>query len=262
MDVGAVRSDLIEEQEALDRIISGISLSDWNLDTASSGWSVADQIAHLAYFDNAAALAIASPDKFQESVENLLDMYSRGEDAEDAILSPYRAMEASELHEAWREARLDLAEKSRNLSADSRVVWYGPSMGSKSFLTARLMEVWAHGQDILDVIDFDREETDRLHHIAQLGFITRSWSFINRGQEPIDTPVKVILKSPSGDTWEFGPQDAEESVTGSALDFCLLVTQRRNLKDTSLEIFGSAALEWMKVAQAFAGPATDGPKPR
>ena len=262
MDVGAVRSDLIEEQEALDQIISGISVSDWDLDTASPGWSVADQIAHLAYFDNAAALAIASPDKFQESVGDLLDMYSRGEDAEDAILSPYRAMESAELLEAWREARLDLAEKSYSLSANSRVVWYGPSMGSKSFLTARLMEVWAHGQDILDAVDFEREETDRLHHIAQLGFITRSWSFMNRGQEPPDTDVNVILKSPSGDIWEFGSQEAEESVIGSALDFCLLVTQRRNLKDTSLEIFGSAALEWMKIAQAFAGPATDGPEPR
>jgi len=262
MDVGAVRSDLIEEQEALDQIISGISISDWDLDTASPGWSVADQIAHLAYFDNAAALAIASPDKFQESVGDLLDMYSRGEDAEDAILSPYRAMESAELLEAWREARLNLAEKSCNLSASSRVVWYGPSMGSKSFLTARLMEVWAHGQDILDAIDFEREETDRLHHIAQLGFITRSWSFMNRGQEPPSTDVNVMLESPSGDIWEFGSQEAEESVTGSALDFCLLVTQRRNLKDTSLEIFGSAALEWMKVAQAFAGPATDGPGPR
>ena len=97
MDLGAVRSDLVEEQEALDRIISGISLSDWDLDTASPGWSVADQIAHLAYFDNAAALAIASPDKFQESVEDLLEMYSRGENAEDAILSPYRAMESLSL---------------------------------------------------------------------------------------------------------------------------------------------------------------------
>ena len=262
MDVATVRSDLIEEQEALDQIVSGIGVSDWDLDTASPGWSVADQIAHLAYFDNAAALAIASPDKFQKSVEDLLSMYSRGEDAEATILSSYRLMSCDELLQAWREARLNLANKSRDLAPSSRVVWYGPSMGSKSFLTARLMEVWAHGQDILDAINFEREETDRLHHIARLGFITRSWSFINRGKEPIDTPVKVILKSPSGDTWEFGPQEAEESVTGSALDFCLLVTQRRNIKDTSLKIFGSAALEWMKIAQAFAGPATDGPEPR
>ena len=148
-----------------------------------------------------------------------------------------------------------LLKKSRNLSADSQVVWYGPSMGSKSFLTARLLEVWAHGQDILDAVDLKREETDRLHHIAQLGFITRSWSFIIRGQEPMDTPVKVILKSPSGEMWEFGPQGAEESVSGSALDFCLVVT-RASLKDTSsFEVFGSAAVsEWMKIAQALPDP--------
>jgi uncharacterized protein (TIGR03084 family) len=168
-------------------------------------------------------------------------------------------MNCDDLLEAWREARLNLADKSSGLSESSRIVWYGPSMGSKSFLTARLMEVWAHGQDILDALGVQREETDRLQHIAQLGFITRSWSYINRALEPSTIPVKVILESPSGDMWEFGPEDAEETIHGLAKDFCLVTTQRRNLEDTSLIANGDAALEWIKIAQAFAGPATDGP---
>ena len=254
-----MRSDLVEEQEALDRIISGISLSDWDLDTASPGWSVADQIAHLAYFDNAAALAIASPDKFQESVEDLLEMYSRGENAEDAILSPYRAMESSELLEAWREARLNLAEKSRNLSSDSRVVWYGPSMGSKSFLTARLMEVWAHGQNIVDTVGGHRTPTDRLRHIAQLGIITRKWTYLNRNLDAPMDEVLVSLTAPSGELWSWGPEDSDSSVEGSAEDFCLVVTQRRHLDDTALIVRGDSAEDWLLKAQAFAGPPTDGP---
>ena len=124
------------------------------------------------------------------------------------------------------------------------------------------MEVWAHGQDILDAVGLERDETNRLHHIAQLGFITRSWSYINRGLEPSEAPIRVTLESPSGVIWEFGPDDASECISGSARDFCLVTTQRRNLKDTSIDIHGNAALEWLMIAQAFAGPATDGPAPR
>jgi hypothetical protein len=43
-------------------------------------------------------------------------------------------------------------------------------------------------------------------------------------------------------------------VHGSALDFCLVVTQRRHIADTALVVEGDAAVEWMGIAQAFAGP--------
>jgi uncharacterized protein (TIGR03084 family) len=133
-------------------------------------------------------------------------------------------------------------------------------MGSKSFLTARLMEVWAHGQDIVDTVGAEREPTDRLRHIAQLGFITHGWSYINRGLEAPSDPLRLELTAPSGDTWTFGPDDAPESARGPALDFCLVATQRRHIDDTGLEATPGAR-DWMLLAQAFAGPATDGPAP-
>ena len=87
-------------------------------------------------------------------------------------------MDAQELLASWRQGRKNLALAAQTLSDEDRVIWYGPSMGSKSFLTARLMEVWAHGQDILDTLNIERASTDRLRHIAQLGFITRKWAYI------------------------------------------------------------------------------------
>ena len=30
--------------------------------------------------------------------------------------------------------------------------WYGPSMSARSFVTARLMETWAHGMDVADAL--------------------------------------------------------------------------------------------------------------
>ena len=135
-------------------------------------------------------------------------------------------------------------------------------MGAKSFVTARLMETWAHGQDIVDAVGAERPATDRLRHVAQIGFITRGWSYVNRGLVPPDAPVFVELTAPSGATWTWGPDDATDRVTGPAEDFCLVVTQRRHVDDTVLHVDGDAAREWLLYAQAFAGPPTDGPVPR
>jgi uncharacterized protein (TIGR03084 family) len=135
-------------------------------------------------------------------------------------------------------------------------------MGAKSFLTARLMEAWAHGQDVVDAVGATRPPTDRLRHIANLGFITRGWTYANRGLEPPATDVRIELTSPSGDTWHFGAVDAPESIDGPAEDFCLVTTQRRHVDDTALVVTGAAARDWMEKAQLFAGPPTDGPAPR
>jgi uncharacterized protein (TIGR03084 family) len=71
----------------------------------------------------------------------------------------------------------------------------------------------------------------------------------------------VDLASPSGETWTWGPEDADDRITGPALDFCLVVTQRRHVDDTALQIEGPAATEWMSIAQAFAGPPGPGRRP-
>jgi uncharacterized protein (TIGR03084 family) len=134
-------------------------------------------------------------------------------------------------------------------------------MGAKSFLTARLMECWAHGQHIVDAVGAQRAGSDRLQHIAQLGFITRNWTYLNRGLDVPATAVRVELEAPSGAAWTFGPDDAEQSVVGDAIDFCLVVTQCRHVDATDLTVTGDDARDWMTKAQAFAGGPTDGPPP-
>jgi len=159
----------------------------------------------------------------------------------------------------WRANRLTLGRVASELDDNARIAWYGPSMGAKSFLTARLMEAWAHGQDIVDTLGVEREATDRLRHITQLGFITRGWTYMNRGLEAPDVSIRVELTSPSGDLWKFGPDDAEETIVGPAEDFCLVTTQRRHVDNTDLTVTGASARDWMEKAQLFAGPPSDGP---
>lgn len=262
MNVTDVLADLLAEQEALDTVVAELTDEQWALPTPSPRWTVADQIGHLTYFDGTAALAITDPEAFRASLEALLG--ALGGDAEagdEATLREYRAMSPTELLAAWRENRRRLAQAATTLTDDTRVIWYGPSMSAKSFLTARLMETWAHGQDIVDTVDGDRPATDRLRHIAQLGFITRGWSYTNRGEQPPEGTVRLELTAPSGEVWTFGPDDADDTVRGPALDFCLVVTQRRHLDDTAL-VTGELGRHWLLRAQAFAGGPTDGPSPR
>jgi uncharacterized protein (TIGR03084 family) len=251
-----IRRDLAEEQDALDAVVAPLDASAWATPTPSPGWTVADQIGHLTYFDGTAVTAIVDPDEFARSTEELLRSLGSA-DAEKRTL--FRDIAPTELHEQWRANRRRLAEVGATLEDGQRIPWYGPSMSAKSFLTARLMECWAHGQDVVDAVDGDRPATDRLRHIAQLGVITRGWTYANRKETMPETEVRVELGSPSGDVWTWGPDDATDAVRGPALDFCLVVTQRRHVDDTSLLVTGAAARDWMEKAQVFAGGATSGP---
>jgi uncharacterized protein (TIGR03084 family) len=69
--------------------------------------------------------------------------------------------------------------------------------------------------------------------------------------------VHVALTGPDGDAWAWGDPASTDRVTGSALDFCLVVTQRRLVSETGLAVDGDVATEWMSVAQAFAGGPTE-----
>ncbi len=256
-----VLADLVAEQDALDEAMSGLDDAAWDRPTASPGWTIGDQVAHLAFFDDTAALAIADPEAFTAHAAELFASFTDAAAVDEATLGRFRRMTTAELRDAWRSYRAVLAETASALTDDDRVIWYGPSMGSKSFLTARLMECWAHGQDIVDAAGLTRSPTDRLQHIARLGFNTRGWTYLNRKLEIPDQPVSMTLEAPSGAEWTYGDASAEQSVVGSAEDFCLVVTQRRHVDDTRLSVTGASAREWLLMAQAFAGPPSDGPSP-
>ncbi|SOC49355.1 TIGR03084 family protein [Blastococcus aggregatus] len=252
-DVAAVAADLAAEHEALDAVLAGLTDEQWATPTPSPGWTVADQVGHLTYFDGAAVLALTDEAAFAASIGPLL------EDMDGVTL--HRHLAPTELLAAWRANRSRLLDVVRQVDPEGRAPWYGPSMSVRSFLTARLMETWAHGQDVVDAVGTTREPTDRLRHICQIGFITRKWTYANRREELPAADVRLELVAPSGEVWRWGPDDAAQSVRGPALDFCLVVTQRRHVDDTALQTHGAAARDWMEKAQAFAGGATDGPPP-
>jgi uncharacterized protein (TIGR03084 family) len=256
--MGPICDDLAAEHEALDVLVAGLDEEGWSQETPAEGWSVRDTISHLAYFDEKAVLAALDPDAFAEHVK---DVTAKGAAAMDEQLALGRSMSGAELLAWWRKARTEGLEELRRLDPSARIPWYGPAMGARSFATARLMETWAHGQDVSDGVGIQRAPTDRLKHVAHIGVRALPWSFVVRALEPPTEAVRVELQSPSGETWTWGDDALPDRVVGDALEFCLVVTQRRHLDDTNLLIEGPVANAWMPIAQAFAGPPGKGRAP-
>jgi uncharacterized protein (TIGR03084 family) len=256
-DMNDLADDLAAETVVLRELVAGLNEAGWRQDTPAPGWTIADQISHLAHFDEAAIQSATRPREFTDELAQFL---AEGVDA-DAIAERYRTVPPATLLDWFDTSRAELLKTFRALDPSVRVPWFGMHMSAVSSLTARLMETWAHGQDVADALGASREPTDRLRHVAHLGVAARPFSFAAHGLPIPEEKVRVELISPGRDMWLWGPPEAVNRVAGSALDFCLAVTQRRHLGDTSLIISGPVATEWMSIAQAFAGPPGQGRQP-
>jgi uncharacterized protein (TIGR03084 family) len=249
-----ILDDLEREHEALFALVRELSPGHWRGATPAAGWTVADQISHLAFFDHRAALALTDPESFLADRERLV-----AEAPRDLSIELGRLVTSDELLGEWTTNRRRLIGAARSTDDSRRVPWYGPSMSVSSFLTARLMETWSHGYDVADALSVTPLPTARLRHVAHIGVSARPYSLMINGQPADDRPIHVSLTAPSGDRWQWGdPGAVGGSVEGDAVEFCLVVTQRRHLDDTSIRVEGDAAESWMAIAQAFAGPAGPG----
>jgi uncharacterized protein (TIGR03084 family) len=260
--MAALAADLAAESAVTRALVAGLDEPGWRTPTPAAGWDIADQISHLAYFDEVTVQSAVEPDAFLAARARADEC---GGISPDAIAARFRDRTGAQLLAWFEAARADLIDTFIGLDPRARLPWFGPPMSAASSLTARIMETWAHTQDIADALGVTREPTLRLRHVAHIGVGARAFSYAVRGKTPPVTPVRVELIPPSGPDgarWMWGPEDAENRVTGAALDFCLLVTQRRHRDDLALGIEGPAATEWMTIAQAFAGAPGTGRSPQ
>jgi uncharacterized protein (TIGR03084 family) len=248
--------DLAEETRQLDDAAATLTVTGWATPTPAEGWTVAHQVAHLAWTDEAALQAVTDPEAFRAAAA-AQDVGT----AVDAAAAAGAELPPQELLERWRTGRAALSAALADLPAGMALPWFGPPMSAASMATARLMETWAHGVDVRDALDLPTPTTARLRPVAHLGVRTRDFAFGVHGQAPPAEPFRVELTGPDGALWTWGPADATQRVTGPALDFCLRVTQRRAREDLALSAAGADADRWLDLAQAFAGPPGPGPPP-
>lgn len=258
-----VLTDLAAEGAALDRLVAELTEDQWRLPTPAEGWDIATSIGHLAWTDEAALLASIAAQGDKTGWDALvLEALEDPEGIVDNAAVAVGSVAPEALLARWRDARSDLDRALRELPEGLKLPWFGPPMSAVSMATARFMETWAHALDVYAALGQDYTPTDRIRHVAHLGVRTMRYSFVNNGLPAPEEEVRVELTSPAGEVWAFGPEDAEQRVTGSALDFCLLVTQRINRADTDLRAAGAIADTWLGIAQCFAGPAGGGRAPK
>lgn len=247
----AIVADLRAESDDLDALVAPLPAERWADPTPAPGWTIAHQVGHLLWTDRVALTSVTDEAGFAEVLKSAAADPTGFVDAgaeEVAALAP------GELLAEWRITRGRLHDELLKVAAGRKLPWFGPPMSAASMATARLMETWAHGLDVADALGVKRTATDRLRSIAHLGVRTRDYAFSVHNLPAPAEPFLVELRGPGGDAWSWGPSDAAQRVTGSAEDFCFLVTQRRPLAALDVTADGPDAQRWLEIAQAFAGP--------
>ncbi len=251
----SVLADLAAEGDRLDALVAGLDEAGWRTPTPAAGWDVATQVAHLAWTDEASVAAATDKAAWDALV---LEAIADPEGAVDKAALRGGQVDPAELLARWRSSRAALATALRERPDGEKIPWYGPPMSPTSMATARFMETWAHSLDVHEALGAEPEVGDRLRHVAHLGVRTRRFAYSVHGQQAPAEEPRVELTAPSGETWTWGDEDAAQRVTGSAYDFCRLVTQRIHRDDTDLVATGDDAEHWLGIAQAFAGPSGEG----
>jgi uncharacterized protein (TIGR03084 family) len=243
--------DLRDESDALDALVAPLDPAGWAAPTPAPGWTVAHQIAHLLWTDRTSLTSITDEPAFGDvltaAAADPLGFVDKA--AEELALTP-----PDQLLAQWRQTRTQLHAALRGVTEGRKLLWFGPPMSAASMATARLMETWAHGLDVTDAVGAVARPSARLKSIAHLGVRTRDFAFSVHELTPPAEPFFVDLTAPDGTHWTWGPDDSGQRVTGSAMDFCCLVTQRRPLTELDVVAEGADAGRWLEIAQAFAGP--------
>lgn len=251
-------ADLAAEHDALRDLLTDLPEESWGASTPAPGWSVRDQVAHLAHFDTVARISLEAPNAFMGMRSDIADLQRYvdevGEQAADRT--------GAQILGWWAAENARMREAVARADNRARHPWFGPPMSLASMLTARLMETWAHGQDVVDAFGLIRPATSRLHHVARIGVLALPHSFRTHDLDIPAEEIAVVLDDPSGgEPWTWGDPSSSNRVSGSAEDFCLVVTRRRHVDDTDLQLNGRVASQWMTIAQSFAGPPGEGRAP-
>ena len=253
--------DLLAETAELNEFLKTLDEADWTTPTLFMGWTPWDVVAHLHFFDEVSMASLAGPEEFKASQKKLIEGMTAGETGQEMARRAYDGVGVEELLGRWKTTNDSMVEQLGASDPKRRLPWFGPDMGVQMFTTARFMETWAHGQAIYDLKHVERGPTDRIKNIVAIGVRTFGWTFVNRKLEVPGPPPYVRLVAPSGEIWEYNDPSDSERIEGSAADFCMTVTQVRNVADTDLRVTGEVATRWMEIAQCFAGGPIDPPKP-
>lgn len=256
--ISAIRNEVI----TLNELAASLNSEQWQSPTKFKDWSPEVIISHLYYFDLMTIYSLNNHEKFDEEAKFLLSTYveiTQSLPRAQKVLERLKSSNYQELVKAWLIGNSLMCEVFEKTDPKKRCRWFGPDMGARMFMTARYMETWSHSQAIYDLINIQRDYSDDIKNIVNIGVKTFEWTYINRKLEVPKSKPYIQLIAPSGKKWEWNTDTSDNSVIGLASDFCHVVTQNRNIVDTNLEVKGGIAEHWMSIAQCFAGDPEEPP---
>jgi uncharacterized protein (TIGR03084 family) len=255
-------ADLRDEAAELHRLLATLGAADWRRATQFKAWTIDDILQHLHMGDAMGLASATDPVAFDALVADIQAKRASGLSRVEETRQRLGDLAGPRLLDHWYRNLSRLCDALAAKPPDARLKWVGPDMGVRMFATARQMEVWAHGQAIYDLFGLERPAPSaRLRNIAELGIRTFGWTYRNR-QLPVPANMPYVsLVTPFGETWEWNAPGADNTVTGDAVAFCQVVTQTRNVADTTLSATGDTARHWMSIAQCFAGAPETPPAP-
>ena len=253
--------DFRDESEALYTLLRDLSDDDLATPTAFKGWTINQVLRHLHVWNQGADLSLTQPKAFKQFMASLSARMAEGGQLPDFEAEHLEGLSGRRLLAAWHDYLTAMTDRFAAADPSMRVKWAGPDMSVRSSITARLMETWAHGQEVYDVLGQVRENTDRIRNIVVLGVNTYGWTFAVRDEQAPQPVPHLVLTAPSGEEWQYNEVRTDERIEGTAEAFCQVVTQVRNIADTNLKVTGPNAQRWMANAQCFAGAASEPPPP-
>jgi uncharacterized protein (TIGR03084 family) len=226
--LASIVDDLRAEARALDALLTTLDPGGWLTPTPAAGWDIRDSVAHLAVGDELALECVVEdrvPVVMQQGIEAVVAGEAAAHAFERTLVDRGRALEPSAVHHWWRKGNADLCTAVARVDPSHRLPWGPNQLSPASFVSARVMETWAHGLDCFDAVGAEPPYTDRLRHVADLSLRALPYAFMIHGADG-PGPVRLDLTSPSGDAWCIGPEDATTVIAGAAADWCRVAVRR------------------------------------
>jgi uncharacterized protein (TIGR03084 family) len=251
--VDAVVEALVEQQREFAGLLEGLSESGWHTPTRCEGWDVSDVVLHVAQ-SNELALGSATG-RFPEVSEGLTRGMGRPSSIDDGasmMVEGQRGTPPTELLERWTMGAAGLVNELNSLDLSIRVSWVAGDLSARTLTTTRLAETWIHAGDIADALGVDLVATDRLRLIARLAWRTLPYAFASVGRT-LAGPVAFQLVSPSGEAWDFLPDDPPvTTIRGPAVELCAVAARRLDPAATGLVGQGPDAADVLALVRTYA----------
>ena len=253
--MAAILSALNQQHDELDGLLRDLDEAGWALPSRCPGWSIADVVLHVAQTNEA---AVASAEHRPEGVTAVFRNAARevpaGATIDDVValtVAAERGRSGREVYERWRASAAAQTKALAACEAGTRLPWAVGELSAITLAPTRLAEVWIHTGDVADALGRQQTPGPHLKPIARLAWRTLPYAFA-RSNQTLSGPVALTLTAPDG-TWEFTPDEpAATTVTGPALDFCLVAARRADPSDTGLTATGPDAAAVLELVRTFA----------